>query len=67
VTTHTVPRISVAELKDKLDAGTSALIVDVCGTDSFDARRIRGAVSMPKQDPATNWEDLPRDTAIVLY
>jgi len=67
VTTHTVPRISVAALKDKLDAGTSALIVDVRGTDSFDARRIRGAVSMPKKDPATKWEDLPRDTAIVLY
>jgi hypothetical protein len=29
VTTHTVPRISVVELKDKLDAGTSVLIVDV--------------------------------------
>jgi rhodanese-related sulfurtransferase len=67
VTTPTVPRISVAEVKDKLDAGTSVLIVDVRGTDSFAARRIRGAVSMSKQDPATKWEDLPRDTAIVLY
>jgi rhodanese-related sulfurtransferase len=57
----------VAALKDKLDAGTSVLIVDVRGTDSFTARRIRGAVSMPKKDPTTKWEDLPRDTAIVLY
>ena len=67
MTTQTVPRISVAELKDKLDAGESVLIVDVRGTASFDARRIRGAVSMPNKDPATNWEDLPRDQAIVLY
>ena len=67
MTTHTVPRISVAELKDKLDAGQSVLIVDVRGTDSFAARRIRGAVSMSKQDPTTRWEDLPRDKAIVLY
>jgi hypothetical protein len=50
----------VAELKDKLDAGTSVLLVDVRGRDSFAARRIRGAVSMPKKDPATQWEDLPR-------
>ena len=67
MTTHTVPRISVAELKDKLDAGQSVLIVDVRGTDSFDALRIRGAVSMSKTDPTTKWEDLPRDKAIVLY
>jgi hypothetical protein len=66
VTTHTVPRISVAELKDKLDAGTSVLIVDVRGKESFDARRIRRAVSRSKQDPTTHWEDLPRDTALVL-
>ncbi|HEV8716078.1 MAG TPA: rhodanese-like domain-containing protein [Candidatus Binatia bacterium] len=67
MTIQTVPRISVAALKDKLDAGTSLLLVDVRGTASFAARRIRGAVSMPKQDPTTNWEALPRDTAIVLY
>jgi hypothetical protein len=56
----------VAELKDKLDAGTSVLIVDVRGKESFDARRIRRAVSRSKQDPTTHWEDLPRDTALVL-
>jgi rhodanese-related sulfurtransferase len=67
VTTQTVPRISVAALKDKLDTGTSVLIVDVRGKDSFDALRIRGAVSIPAKDPTTNWEDLPRDTALVLY
>jgi len=67
VTTQTVPRISVADLKDKLEAGKRVMIVDVRGKDSFDARRIRGAVSMPQKDPATKWEDLPRDTAIVLY
>jgi hypothetical protein len=67
VTTQTVPRISVVEVKAKLDAGTSVRIVDVRGQDSFDARRIRGAVSMSTKDPTTRWEDLPRDQAIVLY
>jgi rhodanese-related sulfurtransferase len=67
VTTQTVPRISVVELKDMLDAGKSVMIVDVRGKDSFDAQRIRGAVSMSTKDPTTRWEDLPRDQAIVLY
>ena len=65
--TATVPRISVGELKARLDSGRGVMIVDVRGRDSFDALRIRGALSMPKKDPATTWESLPRDKDIVLY
>lgn len=65
--TSTVARISVAELKARLDGGTGVVVVDVRGKDSYDARRIRGAISLPKKDPATNWEALPRDKALVLY
>ena len=67
MTTATVPRISPADLKAKLDSGKGVMIVDVRGKESFDALRIHGAVSMPKKDPATKWEDLPRDKEIVLY
>lgn len=65
--TGTVPRISPDELKAKLDSEKGVVIVDVRGQESFDALRIPGAVSMPKKDPATRWESLPRDKEIVLY
>ena len=62
-------RISVDELKQKLDAGEALTIVDVRHTMDLEANPhlIPGAVHMPFEEIDQRHHEIPRDRDIVLY
>ena len=63
-----VPRISLEQLKEKLDAGADVVVVDVRSKEDFDEGHIPGAVSMPwQQEIEARYTELPRDKEIVIY
>jgi rhodanese-related sulfurtransferase len=55
------------QLKEKLDAGVDLVIVDVRSKEDFDEGHIAGAVSIPWEEMATRYTELPRDKEIVTY
>ena len=61
-----VPRISLAETKAKLDAGT-ILLVDVRPKASYDELHAKGAINIPQDETETRLSELPKDKDIVLY
>jgi len=61
------PRISLEELKQKLDAGAELVIVDVRSKEDFDKGHIPGAVSIPWKEIETRYTELPRDKEIITY
>ena len=62
-----VPRITLEELKDKLDKKADVIIVDVRGDFSFKQEHIKGAISIALGEVETRHKELPRDKEIVLY
>ena len=63
---RSVPRITIQETKQKLDAGT-ILLVDVRSRQSYDAGHIKGAVNIPLFETETRLSEFPRDKEVVLY
>ena len=59
-------RITVAELKQKLDAG-QAVIYDTRAKTAYDQEHIKGALSMPSGEVAERTGELPKDKLIVFY
>ena len=66
-TADEVPRITVEELKARLDAGKNVVIVDTRSREAYDSRHIAGAVSIPASELAERYIELPRAAEIVLY
>ena len=63
-----VPRISLEQLKEKLDAGADIVIVDVRSKEDFDEGHISGAVSIPwQQEMEARYTELPRDKEVITY
>jgi hypothetical protein len=62
-----VPRISLVQLKEKMDAGVDLAIVDVRSKEDFDEGHIAGAVSIPLEEMETRYTELPRDREIITY
>lgn len=62
-----VPRISVDEVKAKLDAGFNIVIIDSRSKSSYDNSRIPGAISLPLADMAEPYSDLDRYEEIITY
>jgi len=63
-----VPRISMEELKQRLDAGVDLVIVDVRSKEDFDEGHIPGAISIPwQQEMEARYAELPRDREIITY
>jgi hypothetical protein len=61
-----VPRISLEQLKEKLDAGADIVIVDVRSKGDFDEGHISGTVSIPWQrEMETRYTELPRDKEVI--
>lgn len=66
-TADEVPRITVEELKARLNAGKKVVIVDTRSREAYDSRHIAGAVSIPASELAERYIELPRAAEIVLY
>ncbi len=66
---NNVPRITVEELKAKMDKGAPVIVVDVRTGPSYDNSKIRvkGDVRIPYQDIAKRTAELPFGSEIVLY
>ena len=62
-----VPRISVEELKERLDNGEEIVVVDTRSTTEYDIKHIPGAISMPSINIESPLDELPLDQEIVLY
>jgi hypothetical protein len=62
-----VPRVSLEQLKEKLDAGADIVIVDVRSKEDFDEGHIIGAVSIPWEEIEDHYTELPRDKEIITY
>ncbi len=66
-TAEEVPRITVEDLKARLDAGENVVVVDARSRESFDSGHIAGAVSIPVSEVSERYTELPRAAEIVLY
>jgi rhodanese-related sulfurtransferase len=64
-----IARITVEELKEKLDAGEDVVIVDLRHSMDFEAdpETIPGAFRMDAQELEEKNDRLPRDREIILY
>jgi len=62
-----VPRVSLEQLKEKLDAGADIVIVDVRNKEAFDEGHIPGAVSIPWEEIEGRYTELPQDKEIITY
>jgi hypothetical protein len=59
--------ISVAEVKQRFDAATPQIVVDVRDRGSYEQSHISGALSIPLETFPSRVRELPTDTPIVLY
>ena len=62
-----VGRITVAELKAKLDAGDDVAVVDVRSKGAFDNGHLPNAISMPTADISKRHQELKKHPLLVLY
>jgi predicted sulfurtransferase len=67
--TDVVPRITVQELKAKIDKGDDVVIIDVrAGREYEDSKiKIKGAVRIPIVKLEDRISELPRDKEIITY
>ena len=67
--TGSVPRISVEDLVFLLEKpeGSSVIVIDVRSRESYQRRRIPGAVSIPLADLGNRVPEIDRDASIVTY
>jgi 3-mercaptopyruvate sulfurtransferase SseA len=66
-TVEAVPRISVQELKERLDGGAGVIVVDARPYEDYQARHISDAISMPLAEVSARYDELPRTEEIVFY
>jgi hypothetical protein len=62
-----VPRISPAQLKERLDAGEDVLVVDARSASQYAAQHIPGSISVPLNEVEARLDEFPRDKEIVFY
>jgi rhodanese-related sulfurtransferase len=59
--------IGTAEVRQLLEATPKPLFVDVRSAKNYAGGRIPGAINMPAENVARDWNQLPKDKTIVLY
>lgn len=62
-----ITRITVDEVKAKLDAGANIVIVDARSTREYEGSHIAGAISIPLGEIAQSYSDLRRYDEIITY
>jgi len=62
-----VPRVTVRDLKARLDGGEAIIIVDVRSKESYDQEHIPGAIHIPYADTGSRLAEFPKDRDIVFY
>jgi len=63
-----VPRMTLNELKNKLDKKADIIVVDVRSKYSFVQEHIKGAISIPLGEVEERYKELlPKDKEIVFY
>ena len=62
-----VQRITVADLKARMDAGEDVVIIDVRVKGAYDNGHIRNAISMPISDISTRHQELKNEPFVVFY
>jgi hypothetical protein len=62
-----VPRISPAQLKERLDGGEDVLVVDARSADQYAAHHIPGSISVPLPQVEARLGEFPRDKEVVFY
>jgi hypothetical protein len=62
-----IPRISVEEVKAKLDAGSNIVIVDPRSRVAYESIRITGAISIPEEETAQRFSELSGYDEVVIY
>jgi len=60
------PRISAADAKKALDAGT-AILIDVRDLGSWQQEHAKGAISIPSNELYARTGELPKDKLIIAY
>ena len=61
-------RIAVSELKAKLDAGETFILVDVREDSELEENgAIKGAIHIPMGELDNRMEDIPKDVELVFY
>lgn len=63
----TVSRISAEDLRQKLDAGESIVVVDVRSLLESETDAVPGALRIPLEELETRNADIPRDRDIILF
>jgi hypothetical protein len=64
---ESIPRISIVDLKQKMDSGVDIVIVDTRHREEYDVDHIKGAVSAPLDDIiAGKWQP-PAGQELILY
>lgn len=64
-----VPRVTVEELKSRMEAGAATVVLDVRSKGSYDISpvKIKGAVRIAPNELEARLNELPRDKEIVAY
>lgn len=63
----TVPRVTVDELKQRMDAGEPIVVGDTRSPEAFATSHIAGAVSIPLDSAESAVAGIPLDQEIILY
>jgi len=59
--------IGTAEVRQLLEATPKPLLVDVRPAKDYASGRMPGAINIPVENSAQNWNNLPKDRTIILY
>ncbi len=66
-TPEQIPRITVDELKRKMNARSNVAVVDVRSKEEYEASHITGAISMPSLEISQRYQELKGYRQIVTY
>jgi rhodanese-related sulfurtransferase len=64
-----IPRITIEELKQKMDGGGDIVVLDAQPKAIYDKMHIKGSIPLPWTAKLTQWDvrQIPRDKMIIIY